>query len=404
MTPAESGRHIPATRPAGRRSAIVVGGSLAGLSAANWLRDAGFAVEILERSARPLQDRGAGIVLHPSTIRYLAQRRGVELDAVSLGVSRVRYLRRGEGIVSDAPSRLRFAAYGVLYAELLAAFGARDYHLGNEVRAVRDRDHHAEAELADGRVLTADVVVCADGIRSGARRALLPEVGASLAGYVAWRGVAPGAELSRMASAILSDAITYTIMPNSHLLTYPIAGGPSRLMNWVWYRNVGAGAELTDLLTDDQGRVHDFSVPAGLIPAQRVAALREDARGVLPDAVAEVIGKTADPFLQVVCDVEPPRLAFGRICLLGDAAFAARPHAAAGTAKACEDAWRLAAALAECDDVRCALARWQAGGLDLGRNLVRRSRQAGIRSQFDCTWRVGDPLPFGLYEVGDSEF
>lgn len=401
---AESPRRVQAADSAGGRRAIVVGGSLGGLSAANWLRDAGFSVGVLERSARPLQDRGAGIVLHPSTVRYLAQRRGVELDAVSLGVSRVRYLRRGEGVVAEGPSRLRFAAYGALYAELLAAFGTGDYHLGSEVRAVHDGRDHAEVVLADGSVLTADVVVCADGIRSGARRALLPDVDVSLAGYVAWRGVAPEEELSRSASAILSDAITYTIMPNSHLLTYPIADGPARLMNWVWYRNVPPGAELTGLLTDDQGRVHDFSLPAGSVPAWRVAALREDARGVLHDAVAEVIGKTADPFLQVVCDVEPPRLVFGRICLLGDAAFAARPHAAAGTAKACEDAWRLAADLSRCDDVRCALARWESGGLDLGRGLVRRSREAGIRSQFDCTWRVGDPLPFGLYEVGDSEF
>mgnify|MGYP003353693331 CR=1 FL=1 len=31
----------------------------------------------------------------------------------------------------------------------------------------------------------------------------------------------------------------------------------------------------------------------------------------------------------------------GRACIMGDAAFAARPHAAAGTAKAAEDAWVL---------------------------------------------------------------
>ena len=32
-------------------------------------------------------------------------------------------------------------------------------------------------------------------------------------------------------------------------------------------------------------------------------------------------------------------MAFGRICLIGDAAFAVRPHAAAGTAKAAADGW-----------------------------------------------------------------
>lgn len=401
---AEAGQRIRAGRPRTGKRAVVVGGSLGGLTAANLLRDAGFSVEVLERSARPLEDRGAGIVLHPSTIRYLAERRGVELDAVSVGVSRLRYLQRGEGVVFDAPSRLRFAAYGGLYRELLASFGTGHYHLGAEVLSVRGGRDHAEAILADGSVYRADLVVCADGIRSGARRALLPEVAASFAGYVAWRGVAPEHELSAAASGILCDAITYTIMPNSHLLTYPIADGSARLMNWVWYRNVSSGDELTQLLTDRAGRVHDFSLPAGSVSGGCVTALREDARGVLHDAVAEVVGKTLDPFLQVVYDVEPPRLAFGRVSLIGDAAFVARPHAAAGTAKACEDAWRLAGALAEEDEVTCALARWESGGLKLGRDLVRRSREAGVRSQFDCTWRVGDPLPFGLYEVGDSEF
>ena len=42
---------------------------------------------------------------------------------------------------------------------------------------------------------------------------------------------------------------------------------------------------------------------------------------------------------------DAPRMAFGRLCLIGDAAFVARPHAAAGTAKAAEDGWQLARAL-----------------------------------------------------------
>jgi hypothetical protein len=34
--------------------------------------------------------------------------------------------------------------------------------------------------------------------------------------------------------------------------------------------------------------------------------------------------------------------------------------------------------------------------------VLERTRDAGIRSQFENTWRVGDALPFGLYDVGDS--
>jgi 2,6-dihydroxypyridine 3-monooxygenase len=52
--------------------------------------------------------------------------------------------------------------------------------------------------------------------------------------------------------------------------------------------------------------------------------------------------------------------------------------------------------------VPAALARWEPHQLDLGRRVLARTREAGDRSQFHGTWKVGDPLPFGLYEVGDS--
>jgi 2,6-dihydroxypyridine 3-monooxygenase len=96
-------------------------------------------------------------------------------------------------------------------------------------------------------------------------------------------------------------------------------------------------------------------------------------------------------------------MAFGRICLIGDAAFVARPHGAAGTAKAAEDAWTLSTAMREAaGDGVAALRRWEPGQLQLGQRLVARTREAGRRVQFECTWRVGDPLPFGLYQIGDS--
>jgi 2,6-dihydroxypyridine 3-monooxygenase len=49
---------------------IVVGGSLGGLSAAVWLRDLGCDVEVFERAPVFLEDRGAGIMLNPATVRY----------------------------------------------------------------------------------------------------------------------------------------------------------------------------------------------------------------------------------------------------------------------------------------------------------------------------------------------
>jgi 2,6-dihydroxypyridine 3-monooxygenase len=62
----------------------------------------------------------------------------------------------------------------------------------------------------------------------------------------------------------------------------------------------------------------------------------------LAPPLAEVVTHVAEPFIQAIYDIEVSRMAFGRICLIGDAAFAVRPHAAAGTAKAAADGWALA--------------------------------------------------------------
>jgi 2,6-dihydroxypyridine 3-monooxygenase len=133
-----------------------------------------------------------------------------------------------------------------------------------------------------------------------------------------------------------------------------------------------------------------------------VRKLRKDAEDLLPPSLAEVVVRTLEPFVQPIVDVEVSRMAFGRACLLGDAAFVARPHAAAGTAKAAADAWALADAMAGAGgDVPAALARWEAGQLALGRQLVARVKDLGRRSQFDGGWHAGDPsLRFGLWGPG----
>jgi 2,6-dihydroxypyridine 3-monooxygenase len=385
------------------RRAIVVGGSLGGLAAGSWLRDAGFEVEIVERASKPLEDRGAGIVLHPATVRYLLERCGLSVEDIGVGVGALRFVEREAGIVAERQCHLRFASYGAIYRQLLASFPPDCYHLGRVAVAVRESLEGAVVELADGSHHAGDVVVCADGIRSTCRRQLAPAEPV-YAGYVAWRGVAAESELSAGAAAVLSGAITYTILPRGHLLTYPIASPRGLDRNWVWYLNVEQGNQLEDLLVDPGGRRHDGGIAAGAVRAEHVEHLRLEAARLLPPSIVELLARTAAPFIQVVYDLESSRLVFGSVCLVGDAAFVARPHAAAGTAKACEDAFVLAEALRDAPDVRTGLARFEAPQLALGRRLVERARRVGTSFQFEGSFRPGDPLPFGLREVGDSEF
>jgi 2,6-dihydroxypyridine 3-monooxygenase len=216
-------------------------------------------------------------------------------------------------------------------------------------------------------------------------------------------------ELTSETFELLHEAITYFVMPSSHILAYPIPGADGlielghRYTNWVWYRNVAEGADLDDLMTDRHGARKAVSLAPGSVRDGHLDELRAAARASLPPQLAEMVCKSPEPFVQVVFDVDVPRMAFGRVCLLGDAAFAARPHAAAGTAKAAEDAWTLDDALREHGfDVVAALRAWEPGRLELGRRVLERTREAGRRSQFENTWRTGDPLPFGLWEPGDS--
>lgn len=71
------------------------------------------------------------------------------------------------------------------------------------------------------------------------------------------------------------------------------------------------------------------------------------------------------------------------LILLGDAAFILRPHTAASTAKAGANALALGRALQKFpDDIDAALKEWEPDQLALGRNLERRGKALGNRSQY----------------------
>lgn len=400
-----------ATLPAAQRPTVaVVGGSLIGLTAALVLRDIGCDVDVYERSAVPLQGRGVGIVLHPMTVHYLLRNGLLDLNRVSTSASVHRYLATDGSVVSEDARRHHFTGYNALYGALLDAFGRERYHLGHEVTAIAETDDHVELAFAGGGTARCDLQVAADGISSTARRQLLPDIERYYSGYVAWRGVVAEDELTKATFTALDDSLTYHVRPHSHALTYPIPHYDGsvqpghRLVNLVWYRNVAAGTPLRELLIDTAGRRRDVSLPPGALRPEYVEELHAAARSELPPPFAEVVERSPEPFLQVIVDVTVPRMAFGRRCLVGDAAFTVRPHAAAATAKGADDVWALAAALLRCEgDAPAALRSWEPDRLELGRGLLARNRDLGEGAQFRNDWRPGDPaLTFGLHEPGDS--
>ncbi len=389
----------------------VVGGSLGGLTVACLLADDGHDVTVYERTPVPLEERGAGIGLLPMTSRYLRERAGVDVAAISVATSHIRTLRRDGSVSHEAAHRYLFSSWNTIYREMLRCLDPARYRLGRELVAL---DPLAPSvTFLRGDEITADLLVCADGVGSAARATFDAIARPQYAGYVAWRGVVPETELSAPTRAALGDAITYHVGANSHILVYPIPGRDGgvepgeRLVNIVWYRNYRAGDDLDDLLTGIDGVHRPVSLPPGTVRPEHAAEARAVAAARLPRCIAEVVEGIEQLFVQVIYDNAVDRMVVGRSVLMGDAAFAVRPHAAAGTAKAAADAWTLRDALAAHaadlpGGLEAALAAWEPGQLELGRRLLERTRAIGRRSQFDDSWVPGDPdLIFGLYRPGD---
>ncbi len=386
-----------------RLRVAVVGGSLGGLTAALLLRDLGCIVDVFERSGSRLSGFGAGIVAHEATMRYFVERERAQ-DRLSVRASSLRFVDAEGCVMHEEPSPYEFTAWSTLYSNLLRLLGRERYHHGSALTSFDQDADGVRVRFESGLVHECDLLVCADGVRSTARAQLAPTTEPVYAGYVGWRGTVDASRLGRDAAAQLSDSITYGVVERSHILSYPIPNvdaGARPLLNFVWYRNVPAGSELDQLMVSRSGRASAVSLHPGEVQERHLAELRSAAAASLPPTFAEIVGAAVDPFVQVIVDLAVPAMAYGRVCLIGDAAFAARPHAAAGTAKAAENAWKLAEALEREAVVPRALAAWEPSQLELGRRLVERSRRIGERYQVTSTADPSDPeLRFGLYGPG----
>jgi 2-polyprenyl-6-methoxyphenol hydroxylase-like FAD-dependent oxidoreductase len=97
----------------------------------------------------------------------------------------------------------------------------------------------------------------------------------------------------------------------------------------------------------------------------------------------KLVRATQEPFVQAILDLGVPQMTFGRVALIGDAAFIPRPHTAASTAKAAANAIALAEALVKHNhNVNKALKSWEPLQLAYGRQLMASGQQLGNRSQF----------------------
>jgi 2-polyprenyl-6-methoxyphenol hydroxylase-like FAD-dependent oxidoreductase len=364
-----------------KRRAVIIGGSMSGLFSAAFLRQIGWDVDVYERSPVELVGRGAGITTHPELLAAL-EASGAGTRDLGVEVPKRMAIDRNGRVTGERPLRQILTSWDRLQRLLRETIDPAHYHLGCTFERVEQDEHGVRVAFAEGFVERADILIGGDGIRSGARAQVAPELQPIYAGYYIWRGAPNEADLAPQTLRDIFPYFTFYLPPRQQVITYPISGFDNdlrpghRRYNFIWYR-VADAAELREMNVDENGHQHEYSVPPPLIRKDLIAQMHADARAIMPPVMLDCVMKIRQPFITPIYDFTAPSIVFGRVAMVGDAASSARPHMGFGVAKAGGDAQALAAALRDREDIDAALQAYNAERQPIGNRIVLHGRLLG---------------------------
>lgn len=388
-----------------KQRALIIGGSVGGLFAANLMRSIGWDATVFERNPEELTGRGAGISTHPQ-LHDITKRLGIPFDdSMGIHIDTVVFLDHDGREYDRRPTVRLMSSWGRVFRSLRDLLPPESYRLGKSLLRVEQDADGVTAIFAGGTRERGDLLIGADGGRSTVREQFLPDEKPSYAGYVAWRAMLDERDVPPAIHAEIFERYTYCLPPGELFLGYPVPGRnnetePSRrAYNIVWYRPT-APERLADICTDASGKSHGTSIAPPLIRPDVVAWIRAETRALVAPQVAEIFGRDPQPFFQSIFDLDTSRIVFGRVALLGDAAFLMRPHPGAGTTKGALDAATLADAIAA-HGVEAGLALYQRRQGAFGSGIVQQGQRDGAyltdqlkprgqRRNQDLTWAVDD--------------
>ena len=355
-----------------KRTALIVGTGIGGLSAAIALRRAGWTVRLFERAASA-RELGFGLLIAPNAIAGL-RRLGVADTVLARAFAQTRgELRRMDGTVlrrAELPppealgGPIVVAERTALHGALLEAVGLDAITFGSEVSGFRAEGERVWVHTATGDAAEGDLLVGADGIGSAIRRVLHPsESPRRPCGIIGVRGTSEGVRHLGDLSGVmyLGPGLESVLARASDAAVY-------------WYL----------ALTREV-------VPAGVRSPETLLA---EMSPRMDGTFRAVTSETPDLRWDDLADRDPlPYWSRGAVTLLGDAAHPLLPHTGQGAAQAIADAIVLGRALSESSNVADALRSYEA---------QRRPRMAALLAQGRRTARVmrmRSPIACGLREV-----
>ncbi|MCS7482925.1 FAD-dependent oxidoreductase [Umezawaea endophytica] len=324
------------------RHAVISGASIAGLSAAFWLRRTGWEVTVLER-APAFRDGGQNVDVR-GVARDVLDRMGLT-DAV-----RARNTTETGTVFVDAAGRVlaelpsdgpngATAELEILRGDLAAAILERlpagvKIVYGDPIDTVEQDAGGVTVVTTSGRTRHADLLVIAEGVRSATRDRVF------------------GAAVERRD---LGVAMVFGTVPRT-------AHDDDR---WRWHTTVGG--RQVHLRPDNHGTTRAILAYAGgedlsrLDRADVLARLRERYADVGWETprILDAFATTDDLYVDQLTQIRMPTWRRGRVCVAGDAAWCVTPMGGGGASLALVSGYVLAACLSDTADTDAAFAAYE---------------------------------------------